>query len=267
MPSRQRERELARLRHERRVARAASLRARRRRRARAALRVVAGLVAVALLAVGAVALGNRLDRDRQSQRVAQDVPCRFVRGGQAARDVGVPPVTGVLRQRGTATIKTDQGDLVVELLAAAAPCTVHSFRYLASRDYFDGTRCHRLTTGPSLYVLQCGDPTATGRGTPGYSFGDENLAAFGGRPGSRSPVTYPPGTVAMANAGPGTNGSQFFVVYRASRLDPAYTPFARVVAGLDVAQRIAASGVVSRGGDKPKRSLVIRDVALTPTFS
>ncbi len=131
----------------------------------------------------------------------------------------------------SATLRTSQGAITFQALTDAAPCTSFSFRFLAEHQYFDRTHCHRLTT-QRLWVLQCGDPTGTGSGGPGYSFPDENLTG----------ATYPAGTVAMANAGPNTNGSQFFFVWKDTKLSPAYTPFGRVTAGLDVLQKIAAGG-------------------------
>uniref|UniRef100_UPI0005BADD8F peptidylprolyl isomerase n=1 Tax=Nocardia thailandica TaxID=257275 RepID=UPI0005BADD8F len=149
---------------------------------------------------------------------------------------------------------TTCGTIDLALDAAAAPRTVNSFAFLAGEGYFDHTRCHRLTT-EGIYVLQCGDPTASGRGGPGYRFPDENLAG----------ATYPAGTVAMANAGPGTNGSQFFLVYRDSRLPPNYTPFGRVTAGLDVLTGVAAAGVAGGGGDgTPAADVVLNRVTAAP---
>ncbi|WP_200948260.1 MULTISPECIES: peptidylprolyl isomerase [unclassified Kitasatospora] len=131
----------------------------------------------------------------------------------------------------SATLRTTQGAITFKALTGQAPCTTFSFRFLAEHDYFDKSHCHRLTT-ERIFVLQCGDPTGTGSGGPGYSFPDENLTG----------ATYPAGTVAMANAGPNTNGSQFFFVWKDTKLSPAYTPFGQVTAGLDVLQKIAAAG-------------------------
>ncbi|MCD0484194.1 peptidylprolyl isomerase [Streptacidiphilus sp. ASG 303] len=136
-----------------------------------------------------------------------------------------------------ATLRTAQGRITFRALTGEAPCTTFSFRFLAEHRYFDRTHCHRLTT-QRIYVLQCGDPTGTGSGGPGYSFPDENLTG----------ATYPAGTVAMANAGPDTNGSQFFLVWKDTRLSPAYTPFGRVTSGLDVLQKIAAGGEDDQNG-------------------
>ena len=132
---------------------------------------------------------------------------------------------------------TTQGTIVVRMLTDKAPCTTFSFRFLASRGYYNKTHCHRLTV-QRIYVLQCGDPTGTGSGGPGYEFNDENLAG----------ATYPAGTVAMANAGPNTNGSQFFFTWKDTTLAPNYTPFGTVISGMDVLQKIAAAGDDSQNG-------------------
>jgi peptidyl-prolyl cis-trans isomerase B (cyclophilin B) len=132
---------------------------------------------------------------------------------------------------------TNQGTITVRMLTSAAPCTTFSFRFLASQGYYNQTHCHRLTT-QGIYVLQCGDPTGTGAGGPGYEFNDENLAG----------ATYPAGTVAMANAGPNTNGSQFFFTWQNTTLAPDYTPFGTVIGGMDVLQRIAAAGDDQQNG-------------------
>jgi peptidyl-prolyl cis-trans isomerase B (cyclophilin B) len=132
---------------------------------------------------------------------------------------------------------TTQGVITVRMLTAEAPCTTFSFRFLASKGYYNLTHCHRLTV-EGIYVLQCGDPTGTGAGGPGYSFNDENLTG----------ATYPAGTVAMANAGPNTNGSQFFFTWKNTTLAPDYTPFGTVIGGLDVLQKIAAAGDDQQNG-------------------
>jgi len=132
---------------------------------------------------------------------------------------------------------TTQGVITVKMDTTAAPCTTYSFRFLASKGYFNQTHCHRLTTS-GIYILQCGDPTGTGAGAPGYTFNDENLNG----------ATYPAGTVAMANAGPDTNGSQFFFVWKNTTLSPDYTPFGTVISGMNVLARIAAAGDDQQNG-------------------
>ena len=155
-----------------------------------------------------------------------------------------------------ATIKTNRGTIVLDLLNHKATCTVNSFIYLAAKNYFNNTPCHRLTTA-GIYVLQCGDPTGTGSGGPGYKFANENLAG----------AKYTQGTVAMANAGPGTNGSQFFLVYRNSTtLPPSYTPFGEIVSGLGIIQNVAKAGTDNSNGNgdgHPKEKVTIESVTIT----
>jgi peptidyl-prolyl cis-trans isomerase B (cyclophilin B) len=149
------------------------------------------------------------------------------------------------------TIVTNQGRIGLQLAMNESPCTVNSFVTLAQNSYFDNTDCHRLTTARALSVLQCGDPKGDGTGGPGYKFADEfpTVQYPPGEPALKQPVVYPRGTLAMANSGPGTNGSQFFLVYRDSLLPPAYTIFGKInEAGLTVVDKIASAGV-SGGGD------------------
>jgi peptidyl-prolyl cis-trans isomerase B (cyclophilin B) len=149
------------------------------------------------------------------------------------------------------TISTSAGDLAVTLDAESAPCTVGSFLSLAKQAYFDGTNCHRLTT-KGIFVLQCGDPTGTGTGGPGYSFPDE----------LKGTETYPAGTLAMANAGPDTNGSQFFVVYADTQLPPSYTVFGHLdAASTEIVAGVAAEGTASGQPDgKPKTPVTIKEI-------
>jgi peptidyl-prolyl cis-trans isomerase B (cyclophilin B) len=154
----------------------------------------------------------------------------------------------------TARIVTNCGTITIAMNAAKAPHTVNSFDFLAGKGYFNATPCQRLTTAPgTLFVLQCGDPSGTGFGGPGYQFQDENLAG----------ATYPKGTVAMANSGPDTNGSQFFLVYADSQLDPNYTPFGTVTSGLNVLTRIAHAGSNPPGDGRPVQPVVIESFTVT----
>ena len=152
------------------------------------------------------------------------------------------------------TLRTSEGDIVIALNAAKAPHTVNSFNFLAGQKFYNGSHCHRLTT-QGIYVLQCGDPTGTGRGGPGYQFQDENLNG----------ATYRTGTVAMANAGPNTNGSQFFLVYKDTALPPSYTPFGTITSGLDIVQKIAAAGdddTNGAGDGRPNINVVLNSVTV-----
>nr|WP_221218559.1 MULTISPECIES: peptidylprolyl isomerase [unclassified Mycolicibacterium] len=161
---------------------------------------------------------------------------------------------------------TDRGNLGLVLDNAKAPCTVNSFASLAQKGFFDNTPCHRLTTSPSLSVLQCGDPTGSGTGGPGYQFANEYPTDQypQGDPALQQPVTYPRGTLAMANAGPNTNGSQFFLVYKDSQLPPNYTAFGTIDAtGLATLDKIAAAGVAGGGQDgKPATPVTLKSVLL-----
>jgi peptidyl-prolyl cis-trans isomerase B (cyclophilin B) len=164
------------------------------------------------------------------------------------------------------TMTTDHGVIGLELDNAESPCTVNSFVSLAQQGYFNGTSCHRLTANNSLSVLQCGDPTGTGTGGPGYTFGDE-YPANQYPPGDKAltvPVLYPRGTLAMANAGPNTNGSQFFIVYADSKLPPTYTVFGSVdETGMGPVDKIAAAGVTGGNKDgKPAMPVKITSMAL-----
>ena len=163
-------------------------------------------------------------------------------------------------------IVTDRGKIGLHLANNESPCTVHSFVSLVKQKFFDDTQCHRLTTSPGLSVLQCGDARGDGTGGPGYQFADEYPADQypPGDPALKKPVEYPRGTLAMANAGPNTNGSQFFLVYRNSQLPPAYTVFGTIDAtGLATLDKIAAAGVAGGGDDgTPATEVTIRSARL-----
>ncbi|AXH95290.1 peptidylprolyl isomerase [Ornithinimicrobium avium] len=156
----------------------------------------------------------------------------------------------------TATLETNCGDIVLELDAAKAPQTVASFEFLAGQGYWDHSACHRLTT-QGIFVLQCGDPTGTGRGNPGYGYGIENAPADG---------RYPAGTLAMARTqDPGSNGGQFFIVYEDTQLPVqggGYSIFGRVTQGLDIVQAVAAQGGRSEdpNGSAPAQPISILSV-------
>lgn len=152
------------------------------------------------------------------------------------------------------TLTTTCGDIVIAL-DPAAPETVRSTTFLAEQGFYDATACHRLTTA-GIYVLQCGDPAGNGTGGPGYTVPDENLPPEG-------EANYPAGTVAMANAGPGTSGSQFFLVYEDTTLPSAYTVFGTVTQGLDIIQEIASVGTEDGGQDgRPRQPVVIEKASI-----
>jgi peptidyl-prolyl cis-trans isomerase B (cyclophilin B) len=188
---------------------------------------------------------------------------------KAAAKPNTPPRTGKVPTdpaQISASMSTTAGNIGLQLDNAKAPCTVNSFASLAQQGYFNDTPCHRLTTSPSLSVLQCGDPTGSGTGGPGYQFDNEyptdQYPKFA--PSFQQPVLYPRGTLAMANAGPGTNGSQFFLVYKDSQLPPQYTVFGTIdETGLATLDKIAAAGVAGGEPDgKPAQEVKIKSVGL-----
>ncbi|OBI08925.1 peptidylprolyl isomerase [Mycolicibacter heraklionensis] len=187
--------------------------------------------------------------------------CQYPKARPASKPVE-PPRSGKVPTEPaevSVSMMTDQGPIGLMLNNGQSPCTVNSFISLAAKDFFKDTQCHRLTTSPTLSVLQCGDPAGDGTGGPGYEFDNEYPTDQYslGDPDAQLPVTYPRGTVAMANAGPGTNGSQFFLVYKDSMLPPQYTVFGRIQDdGLATLDKIAAAGVQGGGEDGPPATKV-----------
>ena len=162
-----------------------------------------------------------------------------------------PPEMGIdPAKRYTATMSTSMGDMVIALDPARAPKTVNNFVFLALHHYFDGIVFHRVING---FVCQGGDPEGSGRGGPGYRFEDE----------LPKPGQYEIGSVAMANAGPNTNGSQFFLISGPSGvgLPPQYSLFGKIVKGLDVLDEM--QGVKTGHGDKPVDDVTIHSVTVT----
>lgn len=181
--------------------------------------------------------------------LADTVTCTYDAAGDASREVSTPqtenvPATGTT----TVTLDTTAGPIGMELDRAASPCTVNAIEHLAAEKYFDDTVCHRITTS-GIYVLQCGDPTGTGSGGPGFQFANEFPTDEASD--TSTPVIYQRGTIAMANAGEGTNGSQFFLNYEDSPLPPMYSYFGQIddegLATLDAIAERGAEGGASDG--------------------
>ncbi|MEV4412856.1 peptidylprolyl isomerase [Catellatospora sp. NPDC049609] len=183
------------------------------------------------------------------------------------KDVGTPPTEAIAKGTQTMAITTNLGVVEVEMNTAKAPCTAASMTYLAGKNFFDNSKCHRLTT-EGIKVLQCGDPSATGMGGPAYKLAEENL------PNVTDPSTaYPVGTVAMAKAeAPGSTGSQFFLVWGDTPLPSQYTVLGKITKGLDIVQKVGAAGAVDKDGKavpdgSPKTPVTITSVKVTPAAS
>ncbi|MCF2529038.1 peptidylprolyl isomerase [Yinghuangia soli] len=258
----QRQRHLARAKHERQAVRRAEARVKAKQRNA----LIGAVVAVLVVAGGGTWVATALDDDDKGKTTAasDELPitgntkprqCAEALPGQPENQTHPtePAMSIDTKAAYEMVLKTTCGDITIALDAAKAPKTVNSFNFLAEKNYFDHTKCHRLTTG-AMTVLQCGDPTGTGTGGPGYKFADENLEG----------ATYPAGTVAMANSGPGTNGSQFFLVKTASALPPNYTPFGKITAGMDVLDKVVAGGTEDMSEDgAPHENVVLNDVTVT----
>jgi peptidyl-prolyl cis-trans isomerase B (cyclophilin B) len=268
VPSNQQRREAARRKLQRQLVRRQQRAVAQRRRL-----MIVGVVAAVLIIAGGVWFfttrgSNTASADDGSSTTSSSgtaasssgapaTPCSYPTSGKAAKTVK-PPTNLSPANTGTvdATVTLTTGSLTFQLNRANAPCAVESFLSLAGQHYFDDTPCHRLTTAATLKVLQCGDPTGTGTGGPGYSFDDE----------LKGTEKYTAGTLAMANGGPNTNGSQFFIVYGDSTLDPNYTVLGKVTKGLDVVQAIAQKGAVKDGkpaqDGEPADKVTIKSVTI-----
>ncbi len=233
----------------------------------------AAAVAACLSVLALAGCGNETDGSDTAKDTSSETPsasessapaaggatttCEYPSDGQdPARDVEAPDAEAPSEGTVSATMTTNFGDIGLTLDAAAAPCTVNSFVSLAEQGFYDDTPCPRIGDQDGFGILQCGDPTGTGAGGAGYSFGDE----------LSGDETYPAGTLAMANAGPDTNGSQFFLVFRDSQFPPSYTVFGTIDdAGLKTIEAIAAEGndgANPAGGGAPNKAVTIEKVTV-----
>ena len=195
--------------------------------------------------------------------------CQYPASSDPAAKPVKPPRTGKIPTdpaQVSASMATSQGNIGLMLANNESPCTVNSFASLAGQGFFNDTKCHRLTTSPTLGVLQCGDPKGDGTGGPGYQFANEYPTDQypPNDPKTQEPVLYPRGTLAMANAGPNTNGSQFFLVYKDSQLPPQYTVFGTIQSdGLATLDKIAKAGVAGGADDgAPAIDVTIKSLLL-----
>ncbi|RJO68376.1 peptidylprolyl isomerase [Nocardia panacis] len=286
MPSNEQRRATAKRKLERQLANRAQ-RARRRKQLTVAGSIL-GVIVVAAAGVGIYYLTRGEGKDTRSDTVAGSsapvapapsarakpamVTCSYADSAKPAdKQVSKPtrtevPTTGDKAQTVSLSVDTSQGSLGLTLNNAESPCTVNSFVSLVSQGYFDNSPCHRMTAIDGLKVLQCGDPTGSGTGGPGYQFADEYPADqyAPGDPAAQEKISYKRGTIAMANAGPGTNGSQFFLVYQDSQLPPLYTIFGKVddssMATLDKIAKIGEDNSNGPGDGKPKQPVTIQSV-------
>ncbi|MFF4892547.1 peptidylprolyl isomerase [Micromonospora chersina] len=271
--TRERQRAAARARLEREMAERAT-KARKRRQTQAIVGAAAVLV---LVVAGTVWLATSLGGDDKKQNTAggdgfsQCVFNEVPKEGRSKqiKDVGLPATQQANKGTQTMTIDTNLGPVTAKIDRAKVPCTAGSFTHLASKGFFDNTKCHRLVT-EGIKVLQCGDPSATGNGWrqtdgtggPSYNLAEENL------PTDKRPP-YPEGVIAMANSGQqGSTGSQFFIVYGDSQLDPNYTVLGTITGGMDLVKQVAAAGddgafAQQAGGGHPKKEIVINKLSMS----
>jgi len=261
--SQKRERELARARYERQQVR----RAERAQNKRTRNFISAGIV---LLVTFMVWAGNNSAKNDLAKPASTKSPAPSISASKQAsgcsqigsarpNNVSFASVDKDTVAGSTLTLSTNCGGIKIAL-NKNAPKTIQAMTFLANKKFFVGTICHRLTFS-GIYVLQCGDPAGDGTGGPGFAFADENLpkATEGGS------AVYKRGTVAMANSGPGTNGSQFFLVYEDSPLPPNYTVWGEITSGIEILDRVSTAGVQGGAADgRPVQSVGIISATVTP---
>jgi peptidyl-prolyl cis-trans isomerase B (cyclophilin B) len=272
--TRERQRAAARARLEKEMAERAA-KARKRRQTQAIVSAAAALVLVVAGTVWlAVSLGGDDGKKDTAAPAAGAAECAFNELPKEQRppqikDVGLPSNQQSGKGVQTMTIDTNLGPITAKVDRSLVPCTAGSFTYLAEKNFFDNTKCHRLVT-EGIKVLQCGDPSATGngwrdtdgQGGPSYRMAEENL------PTDKRPP-YPEGVIAMAKSqDPGSTGSQFFIVYGDSPLDPAYTVLGSITGGMDIVKDVAKAGddgafAQQAGGGHPKKEVIIKDLTMS----
>jgi peptidyl-prolyl cis-trans isomerase B (cyclophilin B) len=260
-PSR-REREYARRRYEKWAAKQQERAAARRRAQRNAIAIGLTVIVVLGIAIGAALLrptsSSTAAATPAASNAANPCPTPTVKAPATPKSWKTAPSKTVAQ--GTSwklTLKTTCGDIAATLDGTKAPQAVSSAVFLSRNGFWDGSPCHRLVT-EGFYVLQCGDPTGTGSGGPGYSFGPVENAPKN--------QVYPAGTIAMARStSPDSNGSQFFIVYKDSKLPaPGYTVMGKVTSGLDVVQKVAGGGAEGGSDGKPLRPISIVSTTVGP---
>jgi peptidyl-prolyl cis-trans isomerase B (cyclophilin B) len=265
VPTNKQRRQAAQRHLQRQLERRAELARRRRRNLLIGVTTVAVLaVAAAVVLIAGIGTGKPSGTAAASTSAAAgdgtNGQCSYTKdttGGTTAKDVGTPPSKVATTGTAKLTMTTNFGAIPLTLDRAGAPCATESFVYLAQKKYFDGTPCHRETSSEGLKVLQCGDPSGTGTGGPGYQYKTHVTGK----------ETYKRGTIAMANSGQGFDGSQFFLVYGDSQLPASYTVVGTIDdAGLKVLDTIAANGnngANGAGDGAPTKPVTIQTMAVT----
>ncbi|WP_328478589.1 peptidylprolyl isomerase [Actinoplanes sp. NBC_00393] len=269
-----RQRAAARARLEKEMAERATA-AKKRRRQQAIIGSALGVVVIAGAAVWIVNVLNK-DEDKAGSPTAQagTVACTWTPSDEASggkvKDVGLPPANVPNVGTSTLTLDTSLGPIEATIDLTKAPCTGASYKHLASKNFLDNSKCHRLVNEASFKILQCGDPFATGKGWretdgqggPSYTMAEENLPTDTAKP-------YPAGSIAMANTGqPGSTGSQFFIVSEDTQLNPSYTLLGTITKGLDIVKDVVKAGddgafAQSAGGGHPKKELTIKTMTVS----
>ena len=225
-----------------------------KRTSRAITFVVVAAFGISLFAATPASAEKKPKISKKTSQVAKGLAiCKPTKAvGHKPMKLPVPEVKKPFVNR-TITLTTNCGEIQIEADGINAPLTVISMSYLANKGFFDNSPCHRVTN-QGIFVLQCGDPSGKGFGGPLYTAPDENLPKGTGN-------IYPAGSVAMANTGPNTNGSQFFIIYDDnSRLAPNYTLWGRVIKGLEIVKAVAAMGSDNShpaGGGVPNQPITI----------
>lgn len=185
-----------------------------------------------------------------------EITCKPTKAtGHREKKVGTPKLQKFSKNR-VITLNTNCGEIVIEAFAKKAPVTVSMLSGLVTSKFYDQSICHRMIYSQSAALLQCGDPTASGYGGPQFQFNDENLP-------KAAMNNYPAGTVAMANSGPNTNGSQFFIMAANTTLDPYYSVWGRVTKGLEIVQAVVANGTATgEEVGQPKVKIAIEKVSI-----
>ena len=211
--------------------------------------VTATVIAAFILAPLPSFAGSKVEKISETE-----LKCKSTNSVAHAAPKVLPPKMLLKKPVKSITFVTNCGNIVVEPLNNLAPLTVTAITALAKGRFYNKTLCHRMMNN-GAYFLQCGDPTASGFGGPAWQpYADENLPVDG-------PANYPAGTVAMANSGPNTNGSQFFLVYQDTQFDPNYTIWGKITAGLNIVKAIGNAGVKGGGSvGTPATKIAIESV-------